>query len=284
MENSIEKFNRMMNAKIRTKNKLTGCAVPFRTVLLILNGLFMLIAIGLIALSIAAFVEFHTYSAIISTEIPIGLLLVAILMLFVATIGFCGTLKNNRCMLMIYFSILVVMMVGQFLVAYFSISSKQADVVVPLLRKGWTAEVNHPDTLNFFQATFCCCGFMNDTDMPAAGCANSTVIVYSDSNSDKQISCSLSSTPTPNGPWPGCGEKLQEVWSKKLNLITGISITVGCLEAVAVAFSCILFCCISCCSYEEEEEDPYLDEIDRRPLTRDHFDRDSAFRTSRVKK
>lgn len=273
MESFNDRFNRMMNAKIRTQKKLTGCAVPFRTALLVLNAVFILIAMGLIALSIAAFVEFHTYSAIIATEIPAGLLAVAILMLIVSTVGFCGTYKNNRCLLMIYFSILVLMLVGQILVAYFSISSKHPDVVLPLLRTGWEKEyAASPSSLEFFEATFCCCGFMNATDYPAMDCTNATSIIYQNSDGGKSITCQLSSVSA--GYWPGCGEKLQEVWTKKLNLITGVSITVACLEALAVAFSSILFCCISCCYVEEEEEDPYLDEIAREPLTREYYQRD----------
>jgi len=273
MENFNDRFNRMMNAKIKTQRKLTGCAVPFRTALLVLNAVFILIAIGLIALSIAAFIEFHTYSAIIATQIPTGLLLVAILMLVVSAIGFWGTYWHNRCLLMVYFSILVLMLIGQSLVAYFSISSKHPDEVLSLLQKGWISEAkSNQANLQFFEATFCCCGFMNATDYPAMACTNASSINYQSSDGGKSISCQLSTVSA--GYWPGCGEKLQEVFTKKMNLITGVSITVACLEALAVAFSSILFCCISCCYVEEEEEDPYLDEISRVPLTRDYYDRD----------
>jgi hypothetical protein len=255
MKNYKEKLDAFLDVKQETK--LTGCAVPFRTTLLVLNAAFIIISLGLLGLAIFAFVNFHPLGAIIATDIPTGLLLVALIMFTVATIGFIGTLKNNRCLLMIYFSVLVLMMIGQFLVAIYSIHSKSG--VTGILETGWEKEYgSNPENLNFFQAVFCCCGFNNTADNAVDNCANSTTISYTGtSSSNKTLTCDLSDHASPNGTWSGCGEKLEDFWNSKMNLITGVSIAVGCLELVAVLFSLILFFCISCCSWEEETEDPY---------------------------
>eukprot|EP01102_Stenamoeba_stenopodia_P001703 TRINITY_DN1154_c0_g1_i1.p1 TRINITY_DN1154_c0_g1~~TRINITY_DN1154_c0_g1_i1.p1 ORF type:complete len:305 (-),score=26.70 TRINITY_DN1154_c0_g1_i1:115-948(-) len=266
MKNYKEKLDTFLDVK--TETKLTGCAVPFRTTLLILNGAFILISLGLIGLSIFAFVTFHTLGAIISTDIPTGLLLVAIIMLTVATIGFIGTLRNNRCLLMIYFSVLVLMMIGQFVVAILSVHSKSG--VTGMLRTGWETEFNHnQENLNFFQAVFCCCGFNNTGDYAVDNCSNATTISYTgSSSSNKTLTCDLSAHMGNNGTWSGCGEKLEDFWNSKMNLITGVSIAVGCLELVAVLFSLILFFCISCCSWEEETHDPYANNDEDVPFIR----------------
>jgi len=258
----MKSFNERFNVK--TTVKFTGCAVPFRTTLMIINGLFILIAIGLIGLSVYGYIHFHTVGQIISTDIPTGLLLVALLMLALSLIGFIGTLRNNRCLLMIYFFVLICLLIAQTVVAF--VSHKSGTGLPEVLSEAWVKEYQNEgqENLNFFQAAFCCCGFNNSMNYPVYNCTNATTISYKSADASSNLTCGHS---MPATGWPGCGSSIQSSFSTPMKIITGVSFTVAGLELLAVLFTLILFFCISCCSWEEEEIDPYRDtQYDSAPL------------------
>ncbi|KAG1958697.1 leukocyte surface antigen CD53 [Pimephales promelas] len=168
-----------------------------------------------------------------------SLFIIGIIITCVSFLGFLGSLKENRCLLISFFILLFILMLAELATACVLLMyEKQViefidkDLKIGLQksiekRKNGTVVNDDWDTV---QTTFQCCGIYNSTDWlknipdscDTPGIGNRTLI------------------------WPqGCLSKLKAAFDENL-LSAGISVIVVCIiEVLAMCFSMTLFCHIS---------------------------------------
>ncbi|KAK6313387.1 hypothetical protein J4Q44_G00167340 [Coregonus suidteri] len=171
------------------------------------------------------------------------LLITGIIMTCVSFLGFLGALKENRCLLITFFILLLILMLVELTVACLllvyeteidSFLKKDLTDSLKMSRdsaKGGNSTMN-TDDWDIIQTTFQCCGVNNASDWK-----------------DKApMSCCSKSPCDIKHPvyWEaGCYNKLTE-WFGKNFLATGVGVIVLCIiEVLGMCFSMTLFCHIS---------------------------------------
>ncbi|CAB1320034.1 unnamed protein product [Coregonus sp. 'balchen'] len=171
------------------------------------------------------------------------LLITGIIMTCVSFLGFLGALKENRCLLITFFILLLILMLVELTVACLllvyeteidSFLKKDLTDSLKMSRdsaKGGNSTMN-TDDWDIIQTTFQCCGVNNASDWK-----------------DKApMSCCSKSPCDIKHPvyWEaGCYDKLSE-WFGENFLATGVGVIVLCIiEVLGMCFSMTLFCHIS---------------------------------------
>ncbi|XP_067087005.1 leukocyte surface antigen CD53-like [Osmerus mordax] len=169
------------------------------------------------------------------------LFIIGIIITCVSFLGFLGALKENRCLLITFFSLLFLLMVVELAAACVMLVHEREidkflqDDLQRSLQKSMKSDksgnsTNSEDDWDFIQITLNCCGIYNASDwvdkIPAS-------------------CCSTPVTPCITLREEGCYTKLK-VWFEDNFLSVGIGVIVLCvIEVLGMCFSMTLFCHIS---------------------------------------
>ncbi|XP_060928290.1 tetraspanin-4-like [Limanda limanda] len=173
-----------------------------------------------------------------SLNIANMLVISGIVITCVSFLGFLGALKENRCLLLMYFLLLFLLMLVELTAACLLLwyEDKLSKVITDDLNKGLEEAKGSSGNLTLsewalVQNYFQCCGVTNVTDW-----------------GDKvPVSCCLRECSIPQPPYKqkGCLETMQTFFEDNF-LTTGISVIVLCLiEVLGMCFAMTLFCHIS---------------------------------------
>ncbi|XP_053336686.1 leukocyte surface antigen CD53 [Clarias gariepinus] len=165
-----------------------------------------------------------------------ALFVIGIFVTCVSFLGFLGALKENRCLLMSFFSLLFLLMLSELAVAcLLLLYEHEIDKFIQDELKASLNQTLAGETINstidweIIQKTFKCCGVNNYTDwnpkIPGACCET---------------------PPCQGKAWTtGCYSKLKQ-WFESNLLGTGIGVIIVCsIEVLAMCFSMTLFCHIT---------------------------------------
>jgi hypothetical protein len=117
-----------------------------------------------------------------SDGVPMATILVGVFVVFVSIIGCCGAVWEHKPTLLVYFTILLVLIVFQFIAAAVTLAdTKNIDYI---LDSAWqNAYDHHPKVIREIEDEYACCGFRNITDRavpkyPADACTKSDWFGY----------------------------------------------------------------------------------------------------------
>jgi len=219
-----------------------GSALCVKKTLIVINIFFLLMSIALIALGAYAFTKLQQISHIANTTLPILIITLGSVMFILSFFGCCGAWRERRTCILIYFFLLLGVMIAQLAVG--GVTYKYGAKVEGKLSDIWHNDLDDSDR-NFLQNEFGCCGFMNSSDAPGSNC---NVTHSGEPNSS-------SSSESPLKELPGCDMKLKDSLNKNIVIVEIIAFVFGGIQAVGLVFSLFLYCCVSCASDKEDEED-----------------------------
>ncbi|KAM4597566.1 leukocyte surface antigen CD53-like [Polymixia lowei] len=180
--------------------------------------------------------------ALASVTLANILLIIGIIITCVSFLGFFGSMKENRCLLITFFILLFLMMLVELTVACVLLvyEKKIDDIIESELKEGlaksqsWRKSVNSSasDDWDFIQTKFKCCGVKNVSDwmdnVPASCCSTTPC---QESNSQYWTK--------------GCYTEAK-TWFQENFLSTGIILIMLCvIEVLGMCFALTLFCHIS---------------------------------------
>lgn len=183
-----------------------------------------------------------------------------VLVLVVGFFGCCGAIMENKCLLMTYFVLVVVIFILEIVVgvlAFIYKSDIEKVLGVELLngiRKNYPTDAD-PDTYNlrsgwkFIQTTFECCGVNNATDwFKSSG--------WQEKDQVPPECCRINTTDCQENAdhWykKACLPVMQNLLRQNLYIIGIVAISIGVIQILGLVASMAMFCCL--------RQDKYYDE------------------------
>ncbi|KAG7190024.1 hypothetical protein KM043_006174 [Ampulex compressa] len=201
------------------------------------------------------------------------LLAAGILMLTVAFLGCCGALRESQCMLVGFFSCLLVVIVAQIAAGawLYTNSNRLEDLVkssvINTVKNEYGERESRTQTVDAFQSGLGCCGATGPEDWAGSKYARKdpslplSLTVSAEPNNaykvpescckDKESSaCTLARNikvagiVSPAIYNEGCIDKLVEALKSQSSIVIGVAIGIGILELLGLIFSLVLCCAI----------------------------------------
>ncbi|KOX79905.1 CD82 antigen [Melipona quadrifasciata] len=205
------------------------------------------------------------------------LLAAGILMLIVALLGCCGAFRGSQCMLVAFFSCLLVVIVAQIAAgAWLYTNSNRLEElvkssVINTIKNKYGVDTAHTETVDTFQSDLGCCGATGPTDWTGSK--------YATSDSSTPVSITVSGDPNNvfKVPESCCKDKenvvckaaqnikvasvvnpaiysevisfllyykLMDALNSQKNIVIGVAAGIGILELLGLIFSLVLCCAI----------------------------------------
>ncbi|KAL6466032.1 hypothetical protein MHYP_G00261650 [Metynnis hypsauchen] len=213
-----------------------SCLKCLKYTMCVVNFIFFICGVGILGVGIYLKTTFN-FSALVPSfpamSVTNGLFILGIFITCVSFLGFLGALKENRCLLISFFVLLFLVMLGELAVASVLLMyESQIDKTInEELTKSLEKIEKNTTSIEWdtVQKTFQCCGVQN----------------VSDWQSHVPDSC-CQSPPCKDTYWKeGCYTKLKSWFDRNL-LGTGIGVIIVCsIEVLGMCFSMTLFCHIS---------------------------------------
>jgi len=180
--------------------------------LLSLNTMFLVFGSVCIALGAFYLNNLDELSALVNTNLPVGIIVLGAIVFVLSFFGCCGAAIESRFMLLTYIFTLLAVMVCQ--IAVGAAAFKKASDISTTMKAAWGNLTT--DSRTWLETKFACCGW--DETLKESTC-------------------------TPEQPY--CGVTLIEFFQKNLNVIAFVGVVFGCLEVIGLFFAVILYCCIN---------------------------------------
>jgi len=209
----------------------------YRALLFILNTLFLVSGVLLIALG--AYALTHYVDGVSESNLTIALIVLGSLVAIVSLFGCIGVSFKSRGMLKAYFAFVLVFMLVQIAVGITAYIYRDDIPIYASENWGKLTDTGKQD----IERAFVCCGWADPTDRPSPTCTD--VYGYTD----------------------GCEVAVNQSISDNLYIIGATAIAVGALELIVAIFAC---CLIQRIPTTEEVEKALLEEA--RRLNRDVAD------------
>lgn len=216
------------------KRTLDCSASCSKRMLLAMNLIFLIMGAAIVG--VAVYVRNSDTTKITSTALPNGLIALGALIMTISFLGCCGALRESRCMLFLYATLLFLLILAQVVLAGLILTNngKAEDI----LRDGWNDQMNDdPSVILDLQNQFDCCGFDTTTpDVPGG-----------------------SKSPCPPAPADTvtCFSKLEDEFHSRTRVLGAIGIAFGLFEIFGLIFAVCLRSGIK--TREEEEIDDLED-------------------------
>jgi len=205
----------------------------YRILLMILNFLFLLSGVLLIALGSYALTQY--VEGISETNLTIGLIVLGCLITVVSLFGCCGASTENRGLLKAYFTFVFLFMIAQIVIGILAYVYRSD--ISQYASDNWTnlSSTGKQD----IEKAFKCCGWANTTDRADPA----------DCSTNAEYSFEV-----------GCEQAVIDSINNNLYVIGATAISIGVLELLVAIFAC---CLIQRIPTKEEREQALLDEARR---------------------
>jgi len=192
----------------------------------------------------------------INQILNVGYLLIAVgaVLLIIGFLGCCGAIKESRCMLLMFFVIVLVVFIaevaGAVIVLVFKplaedLLNKLGDKAVQNIKKQYGQSPDVTQLWNSTMDTLSCCGFYNYTDFidspfykdnaytfPVQCCPPP----YSNGACDSDLAYSASNTTL------GCFPRLEQLIEENTVVVAAVALGIAALEVCAMVVSLTLYC------------------------------------------
>ncbi|XP_041672955.1 tetraspanin 35 isoform X2 [Cheilinus undulatus] len=240
-----------------------GCFGFLKTMMVVFNGIIFLA--GAAILGVGIWVKVDSGSILrflgkiegapeeLSQVLNVGYLLIAIgaLLLVIGFLGCCGAVRESKCMLLLFFIIVLVVFIaeiaGAVVILVFrpladELFTKFGTAAVQNIKKDYGKNPDITGLWNTTMSTLKCCGFYNSSDFLDSP-------YYMDHNkhyppqccpgTDKPCNQTLADSAT---TLTGCFPKIKQLIDENAVVIVGVALGIAALEICAMAVSMILFC------------------------------------------
>ncbi|XP_033751128.1 tetraspanin-36-like [Pecten maximus] len=228
----------------------SGCTVPSKICLIFIGLIFWGSAAGLFFVGGWVFETYKHFNELTTanlTLIPASIVLaVGVFMFIVGFLACASSVKENKCLLAVLFSILLVILTAE--IAAGSLGYAFRDDMEGSVRDGLNQAINKYNgtksdhQMEYLQTELKCCGVNNASDWEKAE-------VWSISHPGKvPFSCCLhqtNCTQNVNGTdifQKGCLPELNNKFLKNLRYIAGIAVAFAVIQLLGMISSCVLFC------------------------------------------
>ncbi|KAK2835046.1 hypothetical protein Q5P01_015530 [Channa striata] len=181
--------------------------------------------------------------------INVGVFCIAIgaLLLVLGLLGFCGAYKENKCLLLMFFSIILIIFIAEVAAAVVAlVFSSFAERLLggwatPALKKSYGADPVLTKMWNSTMTQLNCCGFNNYTDfvgsefeketggsLPPVCCGTNSTICSKDKAALSGVQ--------------GCFKLVLKSLKEQSNIVASVAAGIGLLEIASMILSMYLFC------------------------------------------
>lgn len=229
----------------------------------VFNFLFVVCGIALIAIGSWVLATSSKYSKLFEEEsflaAPIILIVAGVVIFFIAFLGCCGAIRENRCMLITFGTFLILISILEIaagITGYVyrnSIDTTVSKVTRKNLDMYGQGDKPTDDFVDLLQHDLKCCGSSNYTDWASTKWANSHALSVPDSCcKTEEKGCGVGKLPldplqTINQV--GCYSKFKEFFESKILIVAGIGIGIGLVELLGIIFA---FCLASAIKRKHE--------------------------------
>lgn len=227
----------------------TGTAKCFLT---ILSLVFFAVAVGIIVIGAWTYNEYGTYDSHLSSHLvvlpAVILIVVGIVVFLLGIVGCVGACKEQKCLLVVFFSFMLVIFVGLVsgsILAYVyrgKIDDSLEKGISDCMEKYGNDSSSCTRDIDYFQKEFKCCGSANYSDWlnePWYTQHNKTM-PYPESCCVHQT-CQYVKNDTMLYT-QGCHEKVVDGFKENLGIIAGVGAAFVVIQLVGMLFSCVLLC------------------------------------------
>ncbi|KAL1272770.1 hypothetical protein QQF64_028632 [Cirrhinus molitorella] len=256
----ISKYLRTKETKQkRTQRKVRfkmGCFTFVKVVMVVFNLLICLAGMCLAAAGIWVTVDGDSFMKILPpftddfhSHVNVGIFSITIgaVMTLLGLLGCCGAQKESKCLLIMFFSIILVICIAETAAAIVAlVYSSYTEIILkawatPGLKEQYGKDKILTDLWNSTMTTLQCCGFSNYTDFsgsyyyeqnglyPPTCCAGSELFPCDEDNADFSNVV-------------GCFKQIVQIIQSKISIVGGIAAGVTAVEVAAMGVSMYLYC------------------------------------------
>ncbi|XP_072319287.1 tetraspanin 34a [Eucyclogobius newberryi] len=239
------------------------CTGLLKTMMFIFNGVIFFAGAAILAVGIWVQVDSGSLMSILGnikdappgldqlTNVSYLLIAVGVVLLVIGFLGCCGAVRESRCMLLTFFSIVLIIFIievaGAIVLLVFedlaaALIGGLEDEVRSDIAKNYGNDDKVTDLWNATMEQFKCCGFKNYTDFDSSPfvtkfdaypltCCNATEL--------KAGECSMLGAQI--SLVPGCFTRLVEFIEENAVIVAGVALGIAALEIAAMVVSMILY-------------------------------------------
>ncbi|XP_061883918.1 tetraspanin-1 [Entelurus aequoreus] len=229
-----------------------GCFTLVKGMMVFFNLLIILGGLTLLAMGIWASVDEGTYLQLLDPfssrglqQVNVGFFCIALgaFLLVLGLLGCCGAGKESKCLLLTFFSIILVLFIAELAAAVVALTySSFAEEILrawatPALQKDYGSDPVLSNMLNDTMSELKCCGFTNYTDfvgshfagnLPPTCCLADVFPCSQDEAKESSVE--------------GCFQQILKLLKENANIVGGIAAGIGVLEITAMVVSMYLYC------------------------------------------
>ncbi|KAF7711837.1 hypothetical protein HF521_000848 [Silurus meridionalis] len=186
-------------------------------------------------------------NAINTIKVDIYFIVVGIIMVLLGFLGCCGAKKESKCLLIMFFSIIVIIFIseltlGMFALAYSThIKTFLSSWGKPVLQDQYGRDFHFTSLWNMTMTKLDCCGFNNYTDFIGSYYLKHYGEIYHPSCCENTtFICNLENAQ--NSMIPGCFAWILRSLDERLYILGAVAAGVGGIETGAMFVSLYLFC------------------------------------------
>ncbi|XP_077428047.1 tetraspanin 34a [Vanacampus margaritifer] len=243
------------------------CSGFLKMMMFIFNGIIFVAGAAILGVGIWVKVDSNSFMGILNgvEAIPpqlsqlanVGYLLIGVgaVLLVIGFLGCCGAMKESRCMLLTFFSIVLIIFLIEVagavvLLVFKDVAENVFDSLEGEVKKSLGAEYGSDESLtslwNSTMEGFQCCGYKNYTDFNGSPfvvqnggfypsqCCNGTSFGKACSQSAAHLAAELKMV-------DGCFTKLLQFIEENSAIIAGVALGIAALEIAAMVVSMILY-------------------------------------------
>lgn len=236
------------------------CKGLLKTMMFLFNGIIFLAGVAILAVGIWVKVDSGSLMGILGSieGAPAGLdqlvnvsyLLIAVgaVLLVIGFLGCCGAVRESRCMLLTFFSIVLIIFLAEVAGAIVLFVFKDlaetligdlSDEVRKDIQENYGGKDQVTDLWDATMEQFQCCGFSNYTDFEGATFLNTSYPSFCCNSTLHEDRCTLANAMLSNVP--GCFEKLVDFIEDNTVIVAGVALGIAALEIAAMVVSMILY-------------------------------------------
>ncbi|KAK5914486.1 hypothetical protein CgunFtcFv8_008925 [Champsocephalus gunnari] len=240
-----------------------GCFGFLKAMMVVFNGIIFLAGAAILGVgiwvkvdsgSILSFLgQIENAPAELSQLLNVGYLLIAIgaLLLVIGFLGCCGAVKESKCMLLLFFVIVLVVFIaevaGAVVILVFrpladELFTKFGEAAVKNIRKDYGKDPDVTGLWNSTMNTLQCCGFYNSSDFVNSPYYDKYGQLFPPQCCPGLVGPCNQTVADSDTTITGCFPKIKKLIDENTSVIVGVALGIAALEICAMAVAMILYC------------------------------------------
>ncbi|XP_068760505.1 CD63 antigen-like [Montipora capricornis] len=229
---------------------MEGGAKLIKYLVVFFNFIFFVFGCVLIGYGAWALIELGDYSSLTEGSYAAGskvMIAAGVLIALISFFGCCGAWKENRCLLIIFFICLLVILSLEIAVAILGYTNRNKveneldDEVKEAIRGKYVGDQPTKDAIDALQREESCCGWNNYTNWFNSKFDDGKRDRVPDSCCKKETD-GCGKTIGDNINEEGCKEKLEKLIKDKLYYIGALAVTIVVIQLIGMIFALVLTC------------------------------------------